>query len=406
MNFPTSAPCSVAATPQPTSSPTPPPLSELGLALVERLRLSFEVETNANARLIDVIAHRIAVEVDRICHKSDRIQNSGDIESWYTSLAQHRLRRCLEYYRLGSRQGRVELHSRLSAISYRYISPNQMQLGFQGRCTLLEDFLQGFYIEVLKAFRRENYLPNSHTPHTRLELAEYMAFSEQYAKRRINLPGCYNQQLVVLRAQAFAKRLPQETAVDIELAVDSAKTEEGEIHARSSAVQQLREKMVADASDPTETVLRDRVVQELIQYLQAQDQEDCVDYLTLRLQDMPACEIDEILGLTARQRDYLQQRFKYHVEKFAQVHHWQLVHQWLGADLDQNLGLAPHQWAVFIEQLQPDQRHLLDLKQMPEAERLSDKAIAQTLQTTPKRVQRQWGQILALASKCRNQAAS
>ena len=50
------------------------------------------------------------------------------------------LKKYLDYYQLGSRQGRIELHSRLSAIAYRYIAPAKTQLGFQGRCTLLEDF--------------------------------------------------------------------------------------------------------------------------------------------------------------------------------------------------------------------------------------------------------------------------
>ncbi len=76
-----------------------------------------------------------------------------------------------------------------------------MQLGFQARYSLIEDFLQSFYSESLKAFRRENELPDGYQPRTRLELAEYMAFTEQYAKRRISLPNGQNQQLIVLRAQ-------------------------------------------------------------------------------------------------------------------------------------------------------------------------------------------------------------
>ncbi len=106
---------------------------------------------------------------------------------------------------------------------------------------------------------------------------------------------------------------------------------------RSPAIQQIREKMVANAVDPAEGVLRDRDITELIEYLQGQDQQACVDYLALRLEDMAAADIDDVLGLTSRERDYLQQRFKYHVEKFSQSHRWELVHQWLGADLDKKL---------------------------------------------------------------------
>ena len=373
-------------------------------ALVSFLVQMIQEQVKGSTRTVNAVANRLAIEVARICRKSDRIQASGEVNAWQHSLAENRIQKYLEYYRLGSRQGRVELQSRLSAIAYRYIAPAKTQLGFQGRCNLLEDFLQSFYIEVLKAFRRENHLEADYTPRTRLELAEYMAFTEQYAKRRISLPGCYNQQLLVLRAQSFAKRLPAETCVDIEMAVDSPKSDDAD--SRSSALQQIREQMVADVTDPAEAVLRDRIIRELVEYLEEQDQPACIDYLALRLQDMAASEIDEVLGLTPRQRDYLQQRFKYHVEKFAQSHNWELVHQWLGADLDKNLGLSPKEWTAFTAELTADQQQLLTLKQqqMQDPQRMipSDADIAQQLGWTPKRVQRRWSQIVSSAWKLRN----
>jgi hypothetical protein len=363
--------------------------------------LAAEIKTSqANVR---AVATRLAIEIGRICRKSDRIQASGEIANWEQSLAQNRVKKYLEYFHLGSRAGRAELSSRLSAIAYRYIAPNQAQLGFQGRCTLLEDFLQGFYIEVIKAFRRENHLEENYQPRTRLELAEYLAFSEHYAKRRIT--SCYNQQLIVLRAQTFAKKLPAETCVDIEMAVEGAKGDEAEAYSRSPALQQIREQMVAEVVDPAEAVLRDRIIRELVDYLEEQDQSVCVDYLTLRLQDMAASEIDEVLGLTPRQRDYLQQRFKYHVEKFAQVSHWELVHQWLGADLERNFGLSPALWEVFVAQLNAEERKLLALKQQQlrtSGASPSDADIARQLNWTTKRVQRRWSQLVGTAWKVRN----
>lgn len=374
--------------------------------LIDFLTVEINEKITTSQKVVNAVATRLAIEVTRICRKSARIQASGEVTAWQRSLAQNRVKKYLDYYLLGSRQGRVELHSRLSAIAYRYIAPARTQLGFQGRCTLLEDFLQGFYIEVLKAFRRENNLGAEYTPRTRLELSEYMAFSEHYAKRRISLPGCYNQQLVVLRAQAFARRLPAETSVDIEMAVDSPKGDDADGFFRSPAIQQIREKMVANTVDPSESVLRDRIIKELITYLEEQDQQGCVDYLVLRLQDMAASEIDEVLGLTARQRDYLQQRFKYHVEKFAQSHRWELVHQWLGADLDKNFGLSPSEWSIYLAQLTDEQTQLLALKQRqlenPE-QGPSDVAIAQALKWTPKRVERRWSKLISLAWKVRNQ---
>lgn len=345
------------------------------------------------------IADRIAAEVDRVCQKSDRIRNSHQALGWQVALARHRLQKCIAYYRLGSRQGRVDLHSTLSALVYRYIAPNRTQLSFQARYTLIEDFLQNFYVEVLKTFRRENQLPDTYTPRTRLELAEYMAFSEHYAKRRINLPGCGSQRLIMLRAQGFARRQPQDTTLDMEMVVESGRGEEAEAFNRSPIVHQVREQMVANAVDSGDNVLREKVLVELFEYLRSQDQEDCVDYLTLRLQDLSAQEIDEILNLSPRQRDYLQQRFKYHVEKFARSHNWQLVHEWLGADLEQNLGMPSQQWQQFVGQLSTEQQQIVDLK----LARVNDQEIARQIRCTPKQVQKRWSKILELAWQTRNQ---
>ncbi|MBW4508636.1 MAG: HetZ-related protein [Scytonematopsis contorta HA4267-MV1] len=361
-----------------------------------------EIQPHVKATVtgVQAVAIRIAKEVERICDKSYRIQNSGEVKSWLLTLARHRIQKCLHYYKLGSQRGRVELHSTLGSMVYRHVTSNgEADLGFQARYNLIEDFLQAFYIEGIKAFRRENELPEDYTPHTRLQLAEYMAFTEQYAKRRINLPGGNNQQLIILRAQGFARRQPQETAVDIEMAVEGAKSEEGEAYQRSSTVQQLRSQLVSQPkTDIAEESERDRVISELMQYLEAQGQKDCVDYLTLKLQDLSAPEIDEILGLTSRQRDYLQQRFKYHMEKFAKQHHWELVHQWLGAGLEQKLGLSAQQWEGFVNTLTEQQRQILQMK----AAKHSDQAIAKAVKCTPKQLQKRWTQLLEIAWSIRN----
>ena len=344
------------------------------------------------------VTMRIALEVERICQKSDRIQKSGEIRSWQLSLARHRLQKALQYHKLGSQRGRVELHSLLASMVYRHIASFATHLNFQGRYNLIEDFLQGFYIECLRAFRREHDVDESYTPKTKLELAEYMAFAEQYAKRQIGLPGRNRQRLIVLRAQSFAKGQPPETSLDIEMAVESAKSEEAERYSRSPVVQQVRSQMVSEAVDPSEAVLRDRVISELVEYLESQGQHECIDYLRLKLQDLQACDIDKKLGLTARERDYLQQRFKYHVEKFARSHSWKLVHEWLGADLDRKLGMTTQRWEEFQQKLSAEQQQLLQMKRSGEG----DKAIAAAIKCTPKQVQKRWAKLLDLAWTFRN----
>ncbi|WP_353258906.1 heterocyst differentiation protein HetZ [Prochlorothrix hollandica] len=373
------------------------PIVEITFNLIyqELRRLTTASESHCRA-----VADRLAVEVDRICTESQRIQASGEIETWAISLARHRLNQCFKYYRLGSRQGRIELHSTLSAVVYRYISRANVPASYQARLTLIEDFLQGFYIETLNALRREAVLPATYQPRTLLELAEYMAFSERYAKRRIVLPRRRSQQLIILRAQTFSQQQPQETLVDIEQAAEGVMIED---NVRTGMpLHQVREKMVTqDRSNAGET-LRRKVIQELLDYLTERQQQDCADYFSLRLQDLPTQEIERILGLSSRQRDYLQQRFKYHLIRFALSHRWQLVHEWLEADLDNNLGLLPQEWAVFRERLTVQQIALLQLKQHSS----TDGEIAQALGCTVSQVQRQWSKLLQQAWEVRNGAVT
>jgi hypothetical protein len=361
--------------------------------LVEALH----VHVKAPEAQVRDIAGRIAVEVDRICAKSERIQQSGISESWRVGLARHRVSKCLYYYQLGSRQGRIELHSHLSSIVYRYITIPQSQLGFQARYALIEDFLQEFYTESLKAFRRENALGDTYTPRTLLQLAEYMVFTECYGKRRIHIRYGSSQQLIVLRAQTFAKRQPSETSVDIEQAFETARDEDGD--AGSKMMQQIRAKMVSDNVDASDSVLRDRVIEELVAYLEAQNQPACVDYLLLKLEDLSALEIEKMLGLTTRERDYLQQKFKYHIEKFARVANWELVHQWLGAEIDRKLGLTDRQWHVFAAQLSIEQQTFMQLKQSNH----SNESIMTALRLTEKKFKLRWSELLQLAAQVRNQ---
>ncbi|MBE9028173.1 heterocyst differentiation protein HetZ [filamentous cyanobacterium LEGE 11480] len=355
-------------------------------------------ETKASDRNCQAVAGRLAEEVDRICTESKRIQDSGDVMEWAYALARHRLQQCLHYYRLGSRRGRVDLHSTLSAIVYRYINPAKSQYSYQARLTLIEDFLQSFYMESLNAFRRETKLDTSYRPKSMLELGEYMAFTERYGKRRIPLPGRRNQQLIILRAQTFSQQQPSETLVDMEQAAEGGMSE-GDDAYKVASMQRLREQMVAQDQEPAEDSLRHSVVHELTAYLKERKQEDCIDYFMLRLQDLPANEIEQILGLTARQRDYLQQRFKYHLVRFTFTHRWELVHQWLEIDLEKDLGLSPKRYDRFVSQLTDQQQSLLQLKK----EKRPDTEIAKAIGCTPNQVQKQWFKILEQAWEIRNE---
>ncbi|WP_017654971.1 heterocyst differentiation protein HetZ [Fortiea contorta] len=376
--------------------------NSIGVEVIFQLLFQeFQQSTKASEQNCRDVATRIAAEVYRICNESKRIQASGAVENSAITLARHRLQQCLRYYQLGSNRGRVELHSTLSAIIYRYINPPQKQLSYQGRLTIIEDFLQSFYLEALNAFRRENQLGPTYRPKTLLELAEYMAFTERYGKRRIPLPG-RQQQLIILRAQTFSQQQPPETSVDIEQAAEGS-ANEADGSWEEPAVQQLRSTMATQPEpEPEEDTLRSVVIAELMEYLEQRQQSDCADYFSLRLQDLSAQEIESILGLTPRQRDYLQQRFKYHLIRFALLHRWELVHEWLEASLHTNLGLTPQQWQAYTAQLDEKQQSLLELKQQGQP----DEKIAKTLGLSMAQLQKRWFKILEQAWEIRNSLVS
>ncbi|WP_071517722.1 heterocyst differentiation protein HetZ [Geitlerinema sp. PCC 9228] len=366
-------------------------------AIAETIFQQLQTHTRATSKNCRQVAGRIADEASRICAESQRIQQSGDIQAWELHLAKHRLQQCLRYYRLGSEPGRAELHSTLSAIVYRYIAPSPSYASYQTRLMLIEDFLQGFYLESLNAFRREAQLSDRYSPRSLLELAEYMAFTERYAKRRIRIAHKRSQQLIVLRAQTFSQQHPPETSVDIDRACDGVSSENGDATADAS-LQQLRDALMNQEPELSDDSLRQKVIAELLQYLEEKQQHSCVDYFCLRLQDLSAAEIEAILGLTPRQRDYLQQRFKYHLIRFALMHRWELVHQWLGADLDRNLGLTPSQQQEFHAHCTPEEEKLLQFKK----QNYNDAEIAKELGCTTNQLQKKWFKLLERAWDLRN----
>ena len=173
---------------------------------------------------VESVATRITNEAYRTCKASARIQESGEINAWQHSLAEDRAQKCLLYYAAGSRQGRVNLLSHLNVlVSYHLGTEIELENNSKAQTSLLEDFLQSFYVETIKTFRHENHLTPDYTPRTRLELAEYMAFTEQYAKRRLTLSNDNSQQLIVLRAQEFTRSdsLSSSNSSETSLAKDS-----------------------------------------------------------------------------------------------------------------------------------------------------------------------------------------
>lgn len=59
-------------------------------ALSELLLEELRSHLGSQPSRAQAVTNRIALEVERICSKSDRIQVSGEIHSWQLTLARHR----------------------------------------------------------------------------------------------------------------------------------------------------------------------------------------------------------------------------------------------------------------------------------------------------------------------------
>lgn len=153
----------------------------------------------------------------------------------------NRVNQCLRYYRMGSRKGRIELHSILASLAFPYLfqaadSVKVQRLntnrGILSQITKenltlepkqledIEDFLQTFYIETLDLFRNAYQLSCNYQPQTLLELSEYMAFTERYSQQspqrsssqetKARSPSASvptkGKSLIALRAQNFMAR--------------------------------------------------------------------------------------------------------------------------------------------------------------------------------------------------------
>jgi hypothetical protein len=246
---------------------------------------------------MDPIYRRCRSEARRICAASPRIQKSGDVGRWEDDLTQIRWRQIQNLNRFLPSQQLKFLNSRLKdkIPSYQF-SPEA-----------LADFLQSFYMECLRVFRREFGL-ESYSPKSRLENAEFFAFCDRYSKRKIR-----GDTIVRLRARDFLQSRPKDIPCEIEAAAEYSEESSawgGAIHRAYLGAAQEKEREKLAAGD------RRELIAELFQFLEAKGKGECVPYLRLVAHGFSARAIDEALGLTMRERDYLQQKAHYWILKF------------------------------------------------------------------------------------------
>ncbi len=359
-------------------------------SLVLALQQTLHQGTQAPESLCGAVADRLGQAILHTLQQRTPSAPSLELEKRAIALGLARVDDIIRYYHLGSHQGRLALHGELQGHLYRAWLQAGAVHPHPWPGDWVEDFLQSFYGEALEAWRRDHHLPATTRPRTLLELAEFMAFVQAYGQRIHPAPSGRGYAWVVLRAWQYLKAHPPQDWPALVTAFGSDLTET------------LASDLAAlPAPAPPElalTQLRNRVVETFLAYLLERHQEDCADYFTLRLLDTPLDTIEAILDLTPRQRGYLHQRLQYHLARFALSHHWELVHTWLEADLSENLGMTPGQWAQFQAQLSDRQRQRLLYKQKG----LSDLEIAQKMEESLVQTRNQWSTLLGQAWAWRN----
>jgi len=141
-----------------------------------------------------------------------------------------------------------------------------------------------------------------------------------------------------------------------------------------------------------------KVIAKFKEYLALKKKWDSLKYFELLLKDADAPEIEKIMGLTRETRDYAQQKLKYQILIFSKQHYWKLVHEWLGASLEENLGLTPKQWHSFLEGLPKLECEVLEFKKTG----TDNKEIARAIALPPSKIPMLWRNVLESASAYRN----
>lgn len=262
----------------------------------------------ANIRL------RIDEEVNRIALHSDR---ASEKHLWVESRIKH-----FAKYRDHGSPSRIDkaLRSMLCRAAVGLTS-------YQG--DRLNDFIQDFLVECLQVFRREFNLLD-YSPETADELAEFAAFSERYARRKVN-----GHQILRHRVLRKIEQIPKDYEFDQDFE-DNDGTFGGCVVAA-----------------PTEHLNHgDALIQSFVDFLASRQQQDCIDYLRLKLSDASAATIDRALGLTAEQRDNLQQRFFFQTKRFIGTAGDE-YHDYFDLGFHNCFGLSPSQWAIVTANVSP-----------------------------------------------------
>lgn len=238
------------------------------------------------------------------------------------------------------------------------------------------------------------------TPNPRLRNALMLTSIEEYCLRPIR-----NQPLLVYRFVNYLRRSQRggmtqvPTGELIRLVSEEITPDETD-----NPVSLLDAQAVSQYQDTQaweeQQALRNKVLQEFIDYLEKEVEPAAAEWLRLHLQGQPQEAIAQTLKLTVNQVYRLREKISYHaIRVFGFKHQSDLVGAWLGTSLaEHNLGLTPEQSQKLWESLSPVQQKLLD--RLKAGQNLE--AIAGELNLKSNQVMGEWSKIYLAAQKLRN----
>ncbi|MGK7930009.1 MAG: HetZ-related protein 2 [Microcystaceae cyanobacterium] len=146
-------------------------------------------------------------------------------------------------------------------------------------------------------------------------------------------------------------------------------------------------------------ILRTKVQGEFNNYLGEKLGEEAQEWLDLYLQGKTQDEISKVMNLPIKQVYRLREKIGYHAIKvFAIKQEFQLVANWLGISFERSFGLTPSQWQVFYQELNKQQKQLIDLLK----DKKAVEEIAQLFNWKKSQVYHEWTQLYLKAQSLRN----
>ena len=353
-----------------------------------------------------MVADRLAIKIGRIFDHSPRMQNDPDRSK--KLLAELWVKR-IDTYLAYQDCGHLLVRKSIVGMVCHYFSRRNGGLGpnLGVKTDLLEEFLQEFCIDAMRIFRRESELTEEYRPSSRLEKAEFFTFWEHYAKRSIHFSR-NSQTIARLRAQSFIKARAEWREISIAFDSIDGAIEEGLSAAEGGLLQRVREEISSQPIEAeSDTIDALSIVVALEKWLLDRGHPECVTYLKLRMQDAGVEQIEEQMKLSKRQRDYLQQKFRYHTDKFLlSDSYWRSVHCYLGMPIEERLGLSRQEWEQVVELVLEQDNSGLDAEIVVSVienieKELSDEAIAKASGCTPHKAYRIRARLLQAAKEIR-----